>query len=345
MRIRPAGVGDGDVRLALAEGWRIHATAIRYEPVGGGSYHWVVRDDQDRYWFVTVDDLDDKAWLGDTRIGVAAGLRAAMETAYALRHQAGLRFVVAPIPTVAGEMVAAIGSRYAAGVFPFLAGSVGRFGAELPARERQEVVDMLAALHQATPVATTAPSARIRLPRRAGIDEALSELGRPWRGGPFSEPARALLANSAGQLHRLLTAFDDMTEHVAAAPGPVLTHGEPHPANTIRVGANRMLIDWDTVGLAPPERDLWMVVSAAATGPDASRYTRATGRPVDPVALAFYRLRWGLDDLAYFVTDLRADHSRTPQTEHVWRALQTTVSVVLPTTVGAVSAPDFGQAR
>ena len=65
-----------------------------------------------------------------------------------------------------------------------------------------------------------------------------------------------------------------------------------------------MLIDSDTVGLAPPERDLWMVVTD--TGDEARRYTTATGRPVDQAALSFYRIRWALDDVSAFVHQLRA---------------------------------------
>ena len=77
MRDKPAGIGDGEVGRALAEGWRIHAANARYTPVGGGSYHWVIRDGEGRRWFVTVDDLDDKPWLGDGRPAVMAGLRSA----------------------------------------------------------------------------------------------------------------------------------------------------------------------------------------------------------------------------------------------------------------------------
>ena len=325
------------MRSVLSAGWHIDATALRYEAVGGGSYHWSARDSQHRHWFVTVDDLDEKPWLGDTRTAVAKGLRAAMETAFALRHRAGLAFVLAPIPSAQGEMIEAIGSKYAAAVFPFIAGSARRFGEELPGRERRKLVDMLAALHQATPIATKAPRAQVSLPRRGDLESTLSELGRPWRGGPFAEPARALLIGAAGQIRSLLDAFDRMTEQVTAAPGPVLTHGEPHPANLIRSGTATMLIDWDTVGLGPPERDLWMVVSD--TGDEALRYTNATGRAVDPVVLAFYRLRWGLDDLSCFAAELRADHTRTPHTEHAWRALKTTLSVTLPPALPAPSWP------
>ena len=69
-------MAERDLRRALAEGWQIGAAAMRYAEVGGGSYHWVVRAEGARHWFVTVDDLDDKPWLGDTRAarpGRAAG--------------------------------------------------------------------------------------------------------------------------------------------------------------------------------------------------------------------------------------------------------------------------------
>ena len=324
MRDRPEGVEERELRLALADGWHIHADAMRYAPVGGGSYHWVVRDGQEGAWFVTVDDLDDKSWLGDTRAAVGAGLRSAMDTAVALRHNAGLRFVVAPIPAVHGETVLPIGSKYAVAVFPFMHGASGRFGEDLPAAERGQVVNMLAALHRATPAATQAPVALIGLPLRGVVETALSELDQPWCGGPLSEPARALLASTAGHIRRLLETFDQLAEHVTAAPDPVITHGEPHPANIIRAGPRRMLIDWDTVGMAPPERDLWMVVSD--TGDEARCYTEATGRAVDPAALAFYRLRWALFDISAFTHRLRHRHRRSADAEHAWQGLKDTLA-------------------
>src|ERR1700742_4424939 len=98
MRDKPAGIRAAELRRALAEGWQLGVAAMRYAPVGAGSYHWVIRDQAARRWFVTVDDLDDKPWLGNTRPGVLAGLRAAMDTALDLRADAGLTFVAAPVP-------------------------------------------------------------------------------------------------------------------------------------------------------------------------------------------------------------------------------------------------------
>lgn len=329
MKDRPDGLKDSELRLALAGGWRIVAETLRYEPVGGGSYHWVASDSRQQRWFVTVDDLDAKAWLGQGRDAVFAGLRAAMDTAEALRSDAGLRFVVAPVPTLAGETVWRLDSRYAVAVFPFLTGTPGDFSQVPPPRERDRVLAMLAALHQATPVLTSAPASMIGLPYREVLEAALDDLDRPWQGGPFSEPARALLRESAERVHRLLATFDELARRVAAAGGDlVITHGEPHPGNILAAGEERMLIDWDTVGLAPPERDLWDLASETGDGLD--RYTEAAGRPVNPDALALYRLRWILDDASAFARELRARHRDTPGARHAWEALKETLAEATP---------------
>ena len=312
---------------ALADGWGLSAGTLRlrYAPLGGGSYHWVVTGGPGERWFVTVDDLDDKGWLGQTRPAVFSGLRAALDAALWLRREAGLRFVVAPVPARDGQAVRPLGDAYAVAVFPYLSGSPGEWGVPLSGPDLDELVAMLAALHRVDPAAIRLPRREMGLSWRGDLEVALSELGRPWTGGgPFTEPARALLAGAAGQVRRGLCALDRWSNGPAAAANLVITHGEPHPGNIIRGGGGLMLIDWDTVALAPPERDLWMVATGA--GDELRRYTELTGRRVDPTALELYRLRWALDDISCFVRDLRAPHRRTPGTEHAWQALETTIT-------------------
>lgn len=78
---------------------------MEYVPEGGGSHHWKLTGDDGQPHFVTVDDLDDKDWMGDTRRTVFEGLERALGTAAALRYEAGLEFVVAPIPARDGELL------------------------------------------------------------------------------------------------------------------------------------------------------------------------------------------------------------------------------------------------
>jgi spectinomycin phosphotransferase len=318
-------VTERDLARALADGWGIRAAPLRYAPVGGGSYHWIVGDDEGERRFVTVDDLDNKGWLGRGRPVVFEGLRAAMDAAVTLRREAGLGFVAAPLPGLGGETVRPLGARHAVAVFPFLDGTPGQWGKELSAPERSELVKILAALHRVDPAAVRLPRREIGLSWRGDLEAALRELGQPWTGGPFAESARVLLAGAAGQVRRRLETLDRWASDVAAAAEAVITHGEPHPGNVMRGSRGEiMLIDWDTAGLASPERDLWMV--ASETGDELRRYTELTGRPVEVAALELYRMRWALDDLSCFVRQLRAAHRRTPGAEHAWQALDRTVA-------------------
>ncbi|HEX5298019.1 MAG TPA: aminoglycoside phosphotransferase family protein [Streptosporangiaceae bacterium] len=324
MRDLPEGITERDVARALADGWDLAAWTLEYAPVGGGSYHWVAAGGAaGERRFVTVDDLDDKGWLGRTRPAVLAGLRAAMDAATTLRRRAGLGFVVAPEPASTGDTVRPVGDRHAVAVFPFLTGTPGDWDEPLPAPERDELIAMLAALHGADPGAVRLPRFEAGLSWRGDLETALRELGRPWGGGPYAEPARELLAGTARTVRRQLETLDRGATRLAAAE-VVITHGEPHPGNVIHGADGLLLIDWDTVGLAPPERDLWSV--ATESGDEVRRYTELTGRRVDPAVLEFYRLRWALDDLSCFVRDLRAPHRRTPGTEHAWQALEITLA-------------------
>jgi spectinomycin phosphotransferase len=79
-----------------------------------------------------------------------------------------------------------------------------------------------------------------------------------------------------------------------------------------------MLIDWDTVGLAAPERDLWLAgLDEAGT----QHYAEATGHQPDPDLMALYRERWNLDDLAHVVQRFRGHHQRDPDNDRWLRGL------------------------
>lgn len=97
--------------------------------------------------------------MADTRGLVFDGLRRALGTATALRYGAGLEFVVAPIPAHDGEPLCRLDDRYAVSVFPFLADRPYPFGPYPDARLRGLALDLIAALHQAT------PAVRDRAPR------------------------------------------------------------------------------------------------------------------------------------------------------------------------------------
>ncbi|GAA1841383.1 phosphotransferase [Asanoa iriomotensis] len=296
MRDRPAGLPDQDVIAGLRAGWGIQVREAGYLPLGAGSYHWSVVADDGQRWFVTIDDHGADA----------DALDRALTTALTLHDKAGLDFVVAPVETRGGRATWRLSPRYTASVFPLLDGVGGAFGPHRP-QDRGAVVAMLATLHRATPaVDTVAARADLDLPDRDELTRTLADLDVEWHSGPFAEPARALLKDSADRIEGWLADHDRLVAEVRTSTRPwVVTHGEPHPGNVVRTNSGLRLVDWDTARLAPPERDLWLVTSDADL---LARYTEATGLTVSPTAMDMFRLRWKLADIAAFVGDLRRPH-------------------------------------
>ncbi|NUR92271.1 MAG: phosphotransferase [Nonomuraea sp.] len=222
--------------------------------------------------------------------------RRALETAAALP----LGFVVAPVEPVAVPL-----GRYWVSVFPRVDGEPGAFGGPVP----PEVADLLAELHRTTPPPSTpGPSPRVAMPSLDG----------PWH----SEAARDLVLSSAAGLRERYAEFGRRVEELAGRQ-LVVTHGEPHPGNLLLSGGRYLLVDWDTVRLAVPERDLWW------PGTDLDRYQDASGHRPDP-GVALYALRWDLADLAEFVTWFREPHEPGQDTDLAWEALNGLVGRLAP---------------
>ncbi|RKT54903.1 spectinomycin phosphotransferase [Saccharothrix australiensis] len=299
--------------MAGLRAFGVTARAVTYAPVGFGDYHWAV-DGGDARWFATVADLAHKPH-GDT--GPLDALRRAMDTAAALAAP----FVVAPLRATGGTTVVPLDERYALSVFPYVDGEAGEFGQRLTDDGHDRVLELLADLHRAAPPATT-PVAEVSFPGRRDLDAVLREPDEPWTGGPCSAPARDLLASRAEVVRARLAEFDRLAEEVRRDGGPVVvTHGEPHPGNLVLTERGPRLVDWDTVGLAVPERDLAVLPEDRST----RRYAELTGHVPRAAALALYRLRWSLLDVAEFVAWFRAPHSASPDTETAWRGFVETL--------------------
>jgi spectinomycin phosphotransferase len=180
---------------------------------------------------------------------------------------------------------------------------------------------MLAELHGATLlVGSDARRIGLDIPGRRNLEAALEQVEETWSGGPFSEPGRRELAAHAANVTALLDVADRLALDVARRSTEwVVTHGEPHARNVMRTGEGLVLIDWDTVALAPPERDLWMVSDAAD---EAAIYADATGHAPDPVAMNFFRLVWDLADLAAYLDLIRLPHHETEDSERAYECVR-----------------------
>jgi aminoglycoside phosphotransferase (APT) family kinase protein len=310
MLSKPTDLTEGSLVGALRAGWGLSVTTgdLEYLPVGFGSHHWQIADDKGDHWFLTVDDLGGRKNRGDEpHESVHARLNAALTTAR-LIADTGVGFVLAPVRRADGEVVTRIGQSYSAALYPYVESRPAVPGGELAWFDRDRVTGVLARLHTLPrPVAREIMVEDFKLRHRTALTDALDDLATPWSTGPYAEPARALLNDHAVHVNRLLARYDYLAERGRTQPHRlVLTHGEPHHGNFIDTVDGLLLADWDTAGIAPPERDLWFLDSAG--DPEHAGYTDMTGTPVQAPMLDFYRLSWSLADIAAFVRDFRQRH-------------------------------------
>ena len=321
MNTPPREIGEAQIRRALRQWWGFAAVSLEYCAVGFGSHHWLATDVAGNRRFVTVYDLTPDDEEDDTDADFEE-LERAFSAAALLRDRAGLRFVVAPLASEAGAVLHRLGRHFSIALFPFVEGSSSPFGEHPSAEARAAVLALLVELHAASAhVVDVAGSEDFALLSRRSLERALSDLGRPWKGGPYAEPARRLLHEHEASVKRRLERYDTLRGGVAAERARwVVTHGEPHAANVIWCAEGPLLVDWDTLLVGPPERDLWMVLGA--DGSERGTYEAATGTTIEPDVLELYRLWWDLSEIGTYVGEFRRPHEEDADTAVAWRGLQ-----------------------
>jgi spectinomycin phosphotransferase/16S rRNA (guanine(1405)-N(7))-methyltransferase len=316
----PADLTEQKLLGALRAGWDIAVDSVDYVALGWGSHHWAARGSGDTRWFVTVDELDLRRVGTDEPVAAAFDRLAAALTTARVLHESGATWVVAPLRARSGEALVFLEPRFSVAVFPYVDGERYSWGDFETPEHRCGVLDLVVALHTA-PAAARAPARAddFVVPSRDAVEAAAAGGGLP-DCGPYAERTAALLAEHADQVHRLLSRYDGLVAATRSGPDrTVLTHGEPHRANTIRTTAGWVLIDWDTVLLAPPERDLWSL--DPGDGSVLAAYARATGTQPAREVLDLYRVRWDVNDLAAYVARFSSAHADTPDDVESWEQL------------------------
>lgn len=284
MFARPDGLEDAAVRAAVRDHWAIDPGDVEYAAVGFGSQHWTAGD-----YFVTVDAAAD-----------AAELAVALRTASALRADAGLEFVISPIPTPDGALLRPLGKDWVIHIYERL--EVVDDTAHGPHHD-PEVVALVHRIHAATPaVAQHAARETFGFWDRDDLDEAMRELDEAWETGPYGEPCRDALRANTACVTGALARFDSAAAKVDP-DGWVVTHGEPHRGNIFRTTKGWAVVDWDTVLIAPPERDFWDLPNSGG----------------DPSLCDLYRLQWALMEVACYVSLFFDEHREDRNTRESWK--------------------------
>ncbi len=319
----PEGLDDAALAAVLLRCWSMSVTSLAYRAVGWGSHHWEAADTTGSRWFVTVDDLEAKQLSdGEPLAAVLGRLRASLATAVDLRRS-GATFVVAPAAARDGEPLARINDRFAVAVYPFVDGQAFSWGDFSAPGIPGGLLGLVIGVHGAPAVARRHTLADdFGVPFRGGLETACDPAAGAADCGPYALATSGLLKHNATAIRRLLARYDALVAQARSRPGrEVITHGEPHPGNTmLTTGGTWLLVDWDTALIAPPERDLWAL--DAGDGTILAAYANATGVVPQPDLLELYRLRWDINDLALDSQRLLRPHAVTADADKTWSVLR-----------------------
>ena len=311
MYAEAADLDRDELTKLLRRKWHIDVATIRYEAVGFGTHHYFVTSKDRARWWVNVDDLTGRSF---------DELHRSLATATALRNR-GFRFISAALESVDGAVLQPLSEHFGLSVYAFIEGRSYE-GGPIPPADRPDLLRALGALH-AAPIPSDPPTldtlaVRDRTDLFAAIDDASSR----WDAGPFAEQTRELIAANADALRARFERYDEIARQVASTTDRwVITHGEPHAANVIRTSTELVVIDWDTIGIAPPERDLWQI--GAAGDADWRAYHAAGGiTEIDRTALELFRLQWDLAEVAAYTKLFRQPHIGDANTRVAWKELQ-----------------------
>jgi spectinomycin phosphotransferase len=263
-------------------------------PLGFGAHHWRLADEGAGAALFLTLDLPSPTRSADSFV---TAYRAAQGL-----ESAGAPGILAPLDTLDGRVaVPCAGGLLSA--TPWQEGRCPEPEEAAGQPHRRRVRTLLESLHAATPPAGLRPWAA-----RVGPDlaERLAEsTATPWREGPFGEPARELLRAAHPRLVATERRYRELREiEHAAAERRVPTHGEPHAGNQmLTADGELLLVDWETLALAPPERDL-------AALPPADR-----GEHAEPRMLEMFALEWTLSEVEEYQRWFRAPHTGTEDDE------------------------------
>ncbi|WP_419992411.1 phosphotransferase [Streptomyces boninensis] len=290
MRSRPSFISDAVIARAVATHWLPAVTEVDYLPWGFGAHHWRVNG-RGQALFVTLDQLAPRH--------TATSLEAAYKGAAALAD-GGLDTVCAPLAARSGRFTIDLGAAGALSVTPWLEGSSPTAAeARRPAHVRA-ITTTLADLHRAVP-----PDGLPSWAPRVGpgfAEELRARVAQPWTSGPLAAKARSALAARSDAIERWTSRYLELADIAHSRRDHwVPTHGEPHSDNQVVGACGLKLVDWESLALAPRERDYADLLAAGA----------GAGLDPDPAMVELFALDWRLSEIAEYARWFAAPHTGT----------------------------------
>lgn len=291
-------ISDERIISGLQEKFSIPVTRIEFLPLGLDSSAWayLVEVENTAYFLKLRKEIPNPAGILIPRF---------------LKEQ-GIRQVMAPLLTKAGDAWASMDNFFLI-LYPFITDErvmdVGMSDAHWV-----EFGSVLNQLHATKPT----PGLLGQVKRETFIPKQLvfvKELHAQVKIRKFDDPFQKELADFWLENYETIATILERTEALAkrmqeTTPEFVLCHADIHTANLLLSNDDKIyIVDWDETLLAPKERDLLFIIGSIFNDTSDGRWERLFFEgygetEVDPLALAYYRYDWCVEDIGEFAEDV-----------------------------------------
>jgi len=287
---------DGKIVAGVRDNYGLDIKQVDFLPLGADRHtavYRVVADDATAYFLKLRGGVFDPASVLIPRF----------------LYDQGIAQIIAPIPTQSGQLWSDL-NPYKVILYPFVEGRSG-FEVDLSDQQWIEFGAALKAVHRAIPPSAlmgglqhetyspqwreSVPAFQARVERENFDDPVSAELAALLRA------KRAVIGDLVERAERLGAATQ------ARALQSVLCHADIHAGNILIAESGALyLVDWDTLIVAPKERDLMFVGGGLGGGghtpeEEETLFYRGYGETqIDPVALVYYRYERIVQDIAAY---------------------------------------------
>ena len=259
-----------------------------------------------------------------------------------LRHERGIEAVMSPLPTTSHQL-SVQGHGFDWALYPFFDGSSG-FERTLTDRQWIALGTALGAIHLTElPESLSAALPRERYDHRwrEGVRRYQRRFINGVRGGGIVERFLAFWEEHAEEIDTIVYRSEQLASILLERPPQLVPcHSDLHAGNVLLGDADRLaIVDWDTLILAPKERDLMFIGGGVGHAWNQAReealFYEGYGQPdLDLVALAYYRYERIVKDLLEYCDQMLDPAASTQDREEGLRQMQ---SQFLPDDVVAIA--------
>jgi spectinomycin phosphotransferase len=303
---------DENIIACLRAEYALSANSIVFLPLGADQntvVYRVIADDETPYFLKLRRGVFDETSV----------------TLPKLLHDQGLRHIIAPLVTQAGQLWASLDD-YTVIVYPFIAGRDG-YDVDLSDHHWIEFGAALKRLHTAnvpTSITNRIPRESYSAQWRDLVKLFLARIEVEAFDDPVAAQTAVFLRTKRDEVFALVEQTEQLAQTLLAQPPEcVVCHSDLHAGNIFIDGDDALyIVDWDNPIIAPKERDLMFAGGgqfgkARTAREEVALFYRGYGPTlIDPVALAYYRYERIVEDIAvecqliFSTTNSREDRER-----------------------------------